>query len=372
MSKPQSSHSPRELESGSEDGYGTNEDGEGAEELAEVPSIELEGDIFGFTICALVRDFHFLAKHKGSPVNRYVRIALTLFLLFGCIFTQVFLLWKFKEFVTAKAVHDIRHAYDLFEKSMYDETELTVNGNHRGVGYFNVTRFGDLGDHEQSSVCRIPLSQPEFFFAILCIWTLTCLQQLKRVQQDFMSLILNTKHCSSMKDSQQDIDGAAGSEILISHLTYGVKALIFCIVLIPRAVITSYLLWIGCRWLLATNNFADLILNAVALEFVLLMKDSLYIVLVSERNKRDMANTKINPPVHQEKAGIWVFTGTIFWLLLAFAWVLLYMGIPHRTDGVQAVLPEYRWDVQHVCTRWIKWRYCVEPPCPHYASVEEM
>ena len=45
------------------------------------------------------------------------------------------------------------------------------------------------------------------------------------------------------------------------------KAIITFLVLLPRFGIACYLLWLGCRWLTATNNFADLILNAVALEF---------------------------------------------------------------------------------------------------------
>jgi len=88
-------------------------------------------------------------------------------------------------------------------------------------------------------------------------------------------------------------------------------------VLVPRTIITCLLLWLGCRWLLATNNFADLVLNAVALEFIL--------------------STKTMSPVKHEKASIWAFTGSMMWMFVAFAWVLVYTGIPHRTEGLQTV-----------------------------------
>ena len=42
---------------------------------------------------------------------------------------------KIKEFVSARAVHDIREAYDTYELAIYGEkhTTLTKHGNHRGI-----------------------------------------------------------------------------------------------------------------------------------------------------------------------------------------------------------------------------------------------
>merc|ERR1711974_437776 len=105
-------------------------------------------------------------------------------------------------------------------------------------------------------------------------------------------------------------------------------------------------------------------LNAVALEFILCLKEALFVVLMSTKNGEDLANTFIQLEVQQEKADFKVFVGSVAWLLVAVAWVLLYMGIPHRMEGLQAVLPEFRGDVHDVCIGWIKWRYCVSAVCP--------
>merc|ERR1719343_1737994 len=98
-----------------------------------------------------------------------------------------------------------------------------------------------------------------------------------------------------MKDSLQDYDDAAteGDDYLIDALTVYMKGVIVFLVLLPRLLITLVLTWLGCRWLLATTNFADLILNAVALEFILLMKDALYGTLMTRKNKADVTTTKI-------------------------------------------------------------------------------
>ena len=74
----------------------------------------LDDDTFGMSVCALTRDTHFIAKH-GLGCNRFVRIFATLLLAFFTLGMQIFLLQKVKQFVSAKAVHDIRIAYSEFQ-----------------------------------------------------------------------------------------------------------------------------------------------------------------------------------------------------------------------------------------------------------------
>jgi len=82
--------------------------------------------------------------------------------------------------VTSRVVRDIRHTYDIYEKHMYSETYLTINGNHRGIaGTFNVSAFVGIPEEFQEHICQIPLSQPDFLFLVLVIWSLTCLAEVK-------------------------------------------------------------------------------------------------------------------------------------------------------------------------------------------------
>ena len=134
-------------------------------------------NVYGCASAAIVRDLHFVAKHGGNNHVRITRILFNFLLLCLCVFLQVFLLAKIKEFVTAKSVHDIRTAYDLYEVAMYDADNLVVteNGFHRGLDMtaFDPDNFDESSKKEQSVVCRIPLTQPEFFFIVLFIWSLT-------------------------------------------------------------------------------------------------------------------------------------------------------------------------------------------------------
>jgi len=139
-----------------------------------------------------------------------------------------------------------------------------------------------------------------------------------------------------------------GPERVITALTVPMKAVIFGTVLLPWFMITCNLLAQGSRWLTATNDFGELILNAVGLEFVLLLKDLVYHTIVAERNKRELRNTLVHPIVKKEPAGYLVFMGGFIWGAMAVLWVYLYIF------HLQTVLPEYKWDVHASCTRWLK------------------
>lgn len=323
-----------------------------------LPPIDLEGDTFGMSVCSLTRDSYFVARH-GFTGARLVRLGMTLFLAVLTIIIQTWLLYKVKEFVCARAVHDIRIAYDKYELAVYgvENCTLTVNGKHRGIP----DRFPPIADararletlslSDQDDICRIPLSQPYFFGLILVIWTLTCIYELRKSWRLELS-ILRLPTIVSMVDAlglDRDPRDEFGS--VIKGMTICHKVGLTILTFVPRVCVCLYLLWIGCRWLLATNCFADLILNAVALEFILCIKETLYSSLMPYRNQFDLDNTKIDQYPRTMGSGTWNFTSSGLLLFVAIVWVVLYMG------RWQQVLPGYNWDVHTVCEAYIKRRF---------------
>eukprot|EP00429_Kryptoperidinium_foliaceum_P090240 CAMPEP_0176197838 /NCGR_PEP_ID=MMETSP0121_2-20121125/7747_1 /TAXON_ID=160619 /ORGANISM="Kryptoperidinium foliaceum, Strain CCMP 1326" /LENGTH=362 /DNA_ID=CAMNT_0017536677 /DNA_START=86 /DNA_END=1174 /DNA_ORIENTATION=- len=335
----------------------------------EWPNMALDPDTFGLTICSLVRDSYFLAKDRGHRPNRYWRLATTMYLLITCISIQVFLLSQVKRFVSAKAVHDVRIAYDVFEQAMYGGNTWNMSVQpkleRRGIGgkagaYFNASRFDDLDADEQAAACRIPLSQPWFFFTVLYIWSLTCIAEIRKCKELFMGLMMGIPRVESMADAltliEEDGLDADSSPMVISGLPGIMKVILFVFVIFPRFCITTFLLWVGCRWLLATTNFSDIILNAVALEFILCLKDLLYLAVVPRRNVLAVENLFVH--IEPERESMWAFLSIICWTVLPAIWVLAYMGFPGH-NGLQQVLRDYQWDVHDVCVDWILARFAV-------------
>mmetsp|Transcript_44400 Transcript_44400/g.114843 ORF Transcript_44400/g.114843 Transcript_44400/m.114843 type:complete len:167 (-) Transcript_44400:279-779(-) len=149
------------------------------------------------------------------------------------------------------------------------------------------------------------------------------------------------------------LEALGPNDRLVIGLTKACKVYIVVFVGVPRLLITLTLLWLGSRWLVATLGFEDILVNAVALEFILLLKDLMYRTMVPNRNKNDVQCTQIIPAGHTQKASYMRFLGTFVWFLVAVLWACLY------TYQFQVVLPDYKWDVQGVCTQWVEQHYNV-------------
>merc|ERR1712224_1012172 len=65
------------------------------------------------------------------------------------------------------------------------------------------------------------------------------------------------------------LESEDGESYNIIGLTCCTRFCLYVLVVIPKFSICLLLTHIGCRWLTATESFSDLILNALALEFVI-------------------------------------------------------------------------------------------------------
>jgi len=268
----------------------------------------------------------------------------------------VFLLFQVLKYVTPAIIESSRKNYDLFEWHMYGQVKshFTVlsDGTRRGLPeFFQPELFDSLTPVVKKEVCHVPFSQPAFFIVIIFVWALTCIGDLRKSVDMFNSLIRATPTVRTLHQIVKPLDPTSEKQShkkLIVGLTWQMKVFITTIILIPRIILTVGLLWLGSRWLAATNDFGDLIMNTVALEFILLLQNLLSMTIVPARNKRDCQSIETVPPYSHEPAGIFVFAGSFLWGLVALGWAVVY------TYYVQQVLPQYNWDVRDVCAHWLQ------------------
>mmetsp|Transcript_101522 Transcript_101522/g.201648 ORF Transcript_101522/g.201648 Transcript_101522/m.201648 type:complete len:345 (+) Transcript_101522:82-1116(+) len=313
---------------------------------------ELDPDTYGMGITAIVKDSYWLVHGRGNRPARTLQFISAMTLIAFTIFLQGYFIWELQNLVSSVAVTRARHIYGEYELNMYEEGHLYNNsaGHPRGEGgvngpYFNEANFKGLSTDFKTKICSIPFSQPGFFSAVLLIWTLTVMNSLKRTAELMYHFLWLTPTCSGLK---QMLKPGEENTTIVRRLTCPVKFAIFGLIGVPRTVMNIILLWRGTRYLAATFSFADLLLNAIALEFILLLKDLLWMVVISDRNKREVANLRYVAQTRLGKVSGMNYVASWSWLVLSMAYVGLYFRF-------QQTMPDYNWDVKDVCKKHLEW-----------------
>lgn len=329
------------------------------------PEIAFPEDMYNMAIVVLIRDVAALSdiKEKETIRTRRVRLFNTLLPLLCLVYVQCYMMAKIQEFVVNQQVKEIRHDYGIFEATMYNDKKINACGHARGVGELIHEKFSTISAEDQANICRIPLSQPWFLATILGLWTITILYELRGAIDIIHALLFRVETSSSWADCL--IPDEEAVKMGIERLPFSMKVILL-VVFIPWLSISVVLWWIGARWLLATNNFNDLIMNAIALEFVIVLKEMAYKSFMPKSSKVDLSNTIIKPSVPLGKLNSVEASKSLILGIYSLLVVFAYMGLPPpvRLNGLQQVLPDYKWDVHEICDQWVKWHFCVGRDCP--------
>merc|ERR1712032_430502 len=108
-----------------------------------------------------------------------------------------------------------------------------------------------------------------------------------------------------------------------------------------------FLGWVGCRWLVATPSFSDIILNGLALAFIVEIKEMLYNDVFPKIFHEETQLIRVKKDSHTLKLDAPSLAVPVCLTLGSFAWVFTYMY------QLQAVLPEYQWDIKLPCLEFI-------------------
>ncbi|CAE8721848.1 unnamed protein product [Polarella glacialis] len=291
-----------------------------------------------------VHDLARLTIGTDSRCMRLSRLAISLIMVVVLMVLQAFLLISVNKLLCQSAVEHIRNLYSDYEVQMYhNHTVQLWTGFHRGIpGYFDPMQFNEFSAGDRQNLCQLPLSHAKYLSSILFVWTLTCFIELRLIIYQTIQVLFATPTVPSM--SQALASTETPHEVEVVGLTLAVKALIGLLVLLPRYICILVLVWLGCRWLTATPCLGDVLLNGLALEFILVLKNLLYESFASKRSRLVVERTKFQPVDKFERATYRSFSGSIFWVVMAVTFVYAYVFY------LQQVLPAYRWDIHPVCS----------------------
>eukprot|EP00933_Yihiella_yeosuensis_P082243 TRINITY_DN9603_c0_g1_i1.p1 TRINITY_DN9603_c0_g1~~TRINITY_DN9603_c0_g1_i1.p1 ORF type:complete len:361 (+),score=21.28 TRINITY_DN9603_c0_g1_i1:127-1209(+) len=308
--------------------------------------------IFDVAIAFVIRDWVHL--FTGNTLNRWARLfrlVYSVLCALACLVFQVYLSLAVYHLLCTRAVNKIRSDYSSYELAVYGAAHVKQdeNGHYHGLGeeFFNVKAFHDLPESTKHELCSIPLVHETYTFSLLFIWTLTCVSDARKTLVQSKSLLLLTPTVTDLHDvfdfgQKNPLECAIG---VVQGLTLNLKCLVAVLVLVPKLLSVMILCFLGCRWLLATNDLSEIFLNALALEFMLGLKSLLYEVAISARARAVTEGTKIVGE-NVSPLGCYSTAGSLLWAVSASLWVYVYMYY------LQQVLPAYQWDVRKACATW--------------------
>lgn len=334
-----------------------SEDGYKPKEIDLVPT-PLPETMYGLFIASLIRDTAEVDLH--GPM-KFVRMVIAFALYLMTIILQIFLIVSTKTLITPKSVKEIREIYDIYERTMYTDSDgvahitNSTNGYARGIdGFFVAENFANLGEAEQELICSVPFSQRAFIFCLLWIWLIRVTMEMRTTINLLIRFIcLKTTSGTSIHTGHSMVEGQDGT-VNVDGLPCCLKLFIAFVVLIPRICLSTFVAWMGCRWLAATLGFNEVLLNALALAFIFELNELIFMATVPYHSKVLVTHTVIPHTADKEPENCRTMFGLLIMNVVAAVLASSYLFGPLWMGPFsQHILPEYNWDVAVVCKKFL-------------------
>jgi len=313
----------------------------------------LQEDMWGVSILEVVTDFAEFFDGRFS-LGRLMRSVFTATAMCVNLGLQFVILYYVNKFIVGQAVHETQTNYARYHREVFAR-----NGTF-------MQEIWENWDGPLLKLCNMAVSKITFTFAIVFLWTGRMLGELRTI----LDLHHDVHHIKDlpankapsdmvfevMDDSTQKVE-----EYHLVFLNCKARMCIYVLVIIPKFLIAIILTWIGCRWLAATESFSDLILNALALEFVINIDEFMFSYFSPAAMRERLGALKIihylDPKHHPDDDYeiIRAYITSLMYMMVAAVWSWVYL------QKFQQVLPSFQHDIHQHCDDWFDRRY--EPLC---------
>jgi len=252
--------------------------------------IDIDDDVYGAAMFSVTFDFFEMFSGKdhdglGIHLNIY-RVCFVLFLLLANYVLQLGMLAWVYLYVALPQVHEAQSTYRNYHADLFDVEHGKV------VGHFG-KRWDEWSQVDE--LCNLAFSNFWFMYAIICLWWILMLTEVRKTERMWRKFRqLKSTQTADEMIVKLEIDGEVTS--LVMKLTTFTRFTLYFALLLPKLIIAVALTVVGTVWLTASTGFSDLILNSVALEFIICIDEILFEGLLPESIKQHIANTKLVIP----------------------------------------------------------------------------
>jgi len=227
---------------------------------------------------------------------------------------------------------------------------------------FHATVFSDNGElqldrweayEHKGDICEIALTMKTFMCMVIALHVLPIVQDFRETNR-FFRFLMKVEGCTSLSDMiiNEGGDPALGGKTTIIAVTQPIRMVLSGILLFKTGI-GAWILILGARLLASSAQFADLILNALALQFVLSIDDLIFAVCIPAHGRRAITKAifivkepreTLDAKRSKEKSGSRL---TWFYIFFIVAFVLGYVNI------FQNVLPPDLTQIEKICVDYL-------------------
>jgi len=173
---------------------------------------------------------------------------------------------------------EVYRAYSKTQREACGDTGTTLDP----VASVLITRYAipDNYDPKTNADAINSMNYKTFLLLILTVWGLAMMDELRQVNSWWFVLLFIP---SSETVVEEDDD-----KIAVKSISNLQKFVIIVLILLPRTIVVVLMSYIGTMFLIETDDYSELILNAVGMGFLMEMDEMLFNGLASDKGKDDI------------------------------------------------------------------------------------
>jgi hypothetical protein len=309
--------------------------------------IPLPEDVYGAVIYSVIYDSFELMTGKDFDkldwkINAY-RMFFCLLLLLSNYALQIGLTMSIYAYVAQPSMHRAQALYQRFHAEVFIDGEFVTD------------KWEDWDGANE--LCNIAFGNYWFMFMILCLWWLSMFLEVRKTELLYVhfSNLGNTSEPLEILDRVQDDKEEKVN--LILNLMPAMRWFLYAVLLLPKMIIALSLLVTGTIWLASTDSFENVVLNSVALAFIVNIDELIFDGLVPATMKDNICMTKlVNIAVSKSEGHVVeVFRGyrdSTIMLVGIILGVGLYMSKWGQQIQGLGVFPGWIQDTDVACPTW--------------------
>mmetsp|Transcript_50771 Transcript_50771/g.127992 ORF Transcript_50771/g.127992 Transcript_50771/m.127992 type:complete len:387 (+) Transcript_50771:83-1243(+) len=329
------------------------------EDLKDGEDVDLPADVYGAVIFSVIHDsVDLMSGHDHDSLAFWINLVRVIFVVTSLVFNyclQLSLLVWSHAAVVAPAVRNVQQLYKEYHAECFDTD-----------GTFNEAKWEEWDSSKQDELCGTVLSSFWFLYLILCLWWMTMLNEFRKTDR-----IWRKFHAMpATRDYERQIEWDEDGTQRVKRIVCEIRWFLYIVLILPKHVISVGLLILGTWWLVATDSFGDLILNALALGFVIDIDELIFEAMFPAFMADQIDQVKLwrrrdkDPKAYQRVQWEHIRRSGIYWLVILVG-VYVYLSFLQGLPFV-GVLPGYAGDAEcpgywrrqttMICNSWAVWK----------------